>query len=102
MQNFPCLTIQLPPPIDSTDTKQGPLNVLEVSDPKLCILAHLMSTYEPIEPILESPLSHPIIKQRIAASELLHEVCVLEVCEISFPICELMWKILTFLGTTRK
>uniref|UniRef100_A0A336MMJ4 CSON003434 protein n=1 Tax=Culicoides sonorensis TaxID=179676 RepID=A0A336MMJ4_CULSO len=66
--------VPLPPPIDSTDSKQGPLNVLEVSDPKLCVLAHLMSSYEPIEPILESPLSHPIIKQRIAASELLHEV----------------------------
>lgn len=57
-----------------TEGKHSPLSVLEVSDPKICILAHLMSPMEPIEPILESPLSHPIIKQRIAASELLHEV----------------------------
>lgn len=48
--------------------------MLEVSDPKIFILAHLMSPLEPIEPILESPLSHPLIKQRIFASELLNEV----------------------------
>lgn len=50
------------------------LSVLEVSDPKVCILAHLMSPLEPIDPILESPLSHPLLKQRAVASELLTEV----------------------------
>jgi hypothetical protein len=45
-----------------------------VSDPKVCILAHLMSPLEPLDPLLESPLSHPLIKQRTVASELLNEV----------------------------
>lgn len=52
----------------------GPLSVLEVADPKVCILAHLMSPLEPIEPILESPLAHPLLKQRLIAGELLNEV----------------------------
>lgn len=52
----------------------GPLSVLEVSDPKICILVHLMSPLEPIDPLLESPLAHPLLKQRIVASELLNEV----------------------------
>lgn len=47
---------------------------MEVSDPKLCILAHLMSPLEPIDPVVESPLSHPLLKQRAVASELLMEV----------------------------
>lgn len=45
-----------------------------MSDPKLCILAHLMSPLEPIDPVVESPLSHPLLKQRAVASELLMEV----------------------------
>lgn len=52
----------------------GPLSVVEVADPKVCILAHLMSPLEPIEPILESPLAHPLLKQRAIAGELLNEV----------------------------
>lgn len=52
----------------------GPLSVLEVADPKVCVLAHLMSPLEPIDPIVESPLSHPLLKQRAIASELLSEV----------------------------
>lgn len=48
--------------------------MLEVSDPKICILAHLMSPLEPIDPLLESPLAHPLMKQRAVASELLNEV----------------------------
>lgn len=48
--------------------------MLEVADPKVCILAHLMSPLEPIEPILESPLAHPLLKQRSIAGELLNEV----------------------------
>lgn len=67
--------IPLPPPSDSVDVKgQGPLSVLEVADPKVCVLAHLMSPLEPIDPIIESPLSHPLLKQRAIASELLTEV----------------------------
>lgn len=33
-----------------------------------------MSPLEPIDPILESPLSHPLLKQRAIASELLSEI----------------------------
>lgn len=54
--------------------KASTLSVLEVSDPKVCIVAHLMSPLEPLDPLLESPLSHPLIKQRAVASELLNEV----------------------------
>ncbi|CRL04585.1 CLUMA_CG017654, isoform A [Clunio marinus] len=54
--------------------KASSLSVLEVSDPKICILAHLMSPLEPLDPLLESPLSHPLLKQRAVASELLHEI----------------------------
>jgi len=50
--------------------------VLEVNDPKVCILAHLMSPLEPIDPVMESPLSHPLLKQRAIASELLNEVII--------------------------
>uniref|UniRef100_A0A1I8MKD1 DUF7153 domain-containing protein n=1 Tax=Musca domestica TaxID=7370 RepID=A0A1I8MKD1_MUSDO len=68
--------IPLPPsPVDGNSTKpSSPLSVLEVSDPKLCILVHLMSPLEPIDPVLESPLAHPLLKQRSVASELLTEV----------------------------
>jgi hypothetical protein len=63
------------PQIDKSEGAQnGPLSVLEVSDPKLCILAHLMSPLEPIDPLLESPLSHPILKQKAVACELINEV----------------------------
>lgn len=69
------ISAQLPPPCDSVDVKnQGPLSVLEVSDPKICILAHLMSPLEPIDPIVETPLNHPLLKQRSVAAELLMEV----------------------------
>lgn len=73
---FP-LTQKLPSPSDSDaiDKRvQSPLNVLEVSDPKICILAHLMSPLEPLDPVEESPLNHPLIKQRTTATELLNEV----------------------------
>ena len=33
-----------------------------------------MSPLEPIEPILESPLSHPLMKQRTIATELLDTI----------------------------
>ncbi|XP_052862683.1 uncharacterized protein LOC128269296 isoform X1 [Anopheles cruzii] len=66
--------IPLPTPETADASQVGPLSVLEVSDPKICILAHLMSPLEPIDPLLESPLSHPLMKQRAVASELLNEV----------------------------
>ena len=52
----------------------SPVSVLEVEDPKLCVLLHLMSPLEPIEPELESPLARPYNDQRSAACALLHEV----------------------------
>ncbi|XP_030554167.1 uncharacterized protein LOC115757871 isoform X1 [Drosophila novamexicana] len=65
----------IPLPALSADGKaSSPLSVLEVSDPKLCILVHLMSPLEAIDPVMESPLSHPLLKQRAIASELLTEV----------------------------
>lgn len=67
-------TTHAPDQKDSSMKVNTSLSVLEVSDPKVCILAHLMSPLEPIDPILESPLSHPLIKQRAVASELLTEV----------------------------
>lgn len=56
--------------------EKGPsfLNVLEVDDPKLCVLLHLMTPMEPIEPVLESPLARPLAQQKTAASDLLTEV----------------------------
>jgi hypothetical protein len=56
--------------------EKGPsfLNVLKVDDPKLCVLLHLMTPLEPIEPVLESPLARPLAQQKTAASDLLTEV----------------------------
>jgi hypothetical protein len=55
-------------------TKPSSLSILEVSDPKVCVLAHLMSPFESLDPVMESPLAHPLIKQRSVATELLSEV----------------------------
>ncbi|XP_055906028.1 uncharacterized protein LOC129941431 isoform X1 [Eupeodes corollae] len=66
--------IPLPPPSADGAKPTSPLSVLEVSDPKLCILVHLMSPLEPIDPVMESPLAHPLLKQRSVAAELLNEV----------------------------
>lgn len=60
-------------PLVEAKSEQG-LSVLEVDDPKLVVLIHLMSPLEPIEPMLESPLAAPALKQSSAASDLLHEV----------------------------
>ncbi|XP_026319047.1 uncharacterized protein LOC113229603 isoform X2 [Hyposmocoma kahamanoa] len=71
------LPVPLPTPEKGVANKtQNALSILEIADPKLCILAHLMSPLEPIEPILESPLAKPIIRQKAAAGELLNEVAV--------------------------
>lgn len=64
---------KLPSPTDSSQG-QSPLNVLEVSDPKICVLAHLMSPLESIDPIEESSLNNPLVKQRTVATELLNEI----------------------------
>lgn len=64
------LLFQLPLP----SAKPSQLSVLEVDDPKLCVLIHLMTPMEPIEPILESPLAIPLIKQKTAFCDLLTEV----------------------------
>lgn len=56
------------------ESKQSQLSVVEVDDPKLCVLIHLMTQMEPIEPVLESPLSLPLVKQKTTACDLLSEV----------------------------
>ncbi|XP_013173476.1 PREDICTED: uncharacterized protein LOC106122140 isoform X1 [Papilio xuthus] len=70
--------LPVPPPTPekgiTTKATQNSLSILEIADPKLCILAHLMSPLEPIEPILESPLAKPLIKQKMAAGELLSDI----------------------------
>ncbi|ERL92212.1 hypothetical protein D910_09532 [Dendroctonus ponderosae] len=66
-----------PPPSNGNSMErkaQGNLHVMEVPDPKLCVLCHLMSQLEPIDPILESPLIQPLFKQRVIAGELVSEV----------------------------
>ncbi|XP_033251153.1 uncharacterized protein LOC117190206 isoform X3 [Drosophila miranda] len=65
----------IPLPALSADGKTvSPLSILEVSDPKLCILVHLMSPLEAIDPVMESLLALPLLKQRSIASELVSEV----------------------------
>jgi len=61
-------------PLPLPTAKPSQLSVLEVDDPKLCVLIHLMTQMEPIEPILESPLVRPLAKQKTAACDLLSEV----------------------------
>ncbi|CAH1173814.1 unnamed protein product [Phaedon cochleariae] len=63
-----------PPAFGNSLEKKGNLHVMEVPDPKLCVLCHLMSPLEPIDPILESPLVQPLFKQRVSAGELVNEV----------------------------
>lgn len=75
-------------------SKTNSMSVLEVSDPKVCIMAHLMTPLEPLDPALESPMAHPLMRQRTAASELLTEVSFLMFVqlpstyslEIQFPV----------------
>ncbi|XP_032455762.1 uncharacterized protein LOC100123617 isoform X6 [Nasonia vitripennis] len=64
------------PSVPSADKKRpgSPLSVLEVEDPKQCILAHFMTTLEPLDPLLESPVSRPLVLQRDTAAELLSEI----------------------------
>ncbi|XP_067000199.1 uncharacterized protein [Anabrus simplex] len=61
-------------PMPLTEKSPSFLSVLEVDDPKLCVLLHLMTPQEPIDPVLESPLAKPWQEQKTAASDLLSEV----------------------------
>ncbi|XP_014275472.1 uncharacterized protein [Halyomorpha halys] len=63
----------VPMPLLDNDAERS-LSVLEVDDPKICIVIHLMTQMEPLEPILESPLTLPYIKQKMVASDLLSEI----------------------------
>lgn len=60
-------------PLLDNDAERS-LSVLEVDDPKICIVIHLMTQMEPLEPILESPLTMPYIKQKLVACDLLSEI----------------------------
>lgn len=62
--------------IPSTDKKRAgsPLSVLEVEDPKQCVLAHFMTPMDPLDPLTESPVSRPLVLQRDIASELVTEI----------------------------
>lgn len=69
--------VPLPKPVNNNNNtldKKGNLHVMEVPDPKLCVLCHLMSPLEPVDPVLESPLVQPLFKQRAIAGELVTEI----------------------------
>lgn len=67
------LPFKLAPIVDRKKTG-SPLSVLEVEDPKQCILAHLMTPLEPLDPLMESPLACPLVIQRDTAAELVAEL----------------------------
>ncbi|KAJ8674036.1 hypothetical protein QAD02_005298 [Eretmocerus hayati] len=64
------------PTVPSADKKRpgSPLSILEVEDPKQCILVHFMTQLEPLEPLVESPVNQPLVLQRDTAAELLSEL----------------------------
>lgn len=53
--------------------------MVEVDDPKICLMFHMMTTLEPIDPVLESPLSDPMARQTAAACSLLTEIAATKV-----------------------
>ncbi|XP_023287991.1 uncharacterized protein LOC105695876 isoform X1 [Orussus abietinus] len=61
-------------PIADKKRSGSPLSVLEVEDPKQCVLAHFMTPLEPLDPLVESPISRPLVLQRDTAAELLAEI----------------------------
>ncbi|XP_011305227.1 uncharacterized protein [Fopius arisanus] len=61
-------------PIADKKRAGSPLSVLEVEDPKQCVLAHFMTPLEPLDPIVESPLARPLVLQRDTAAELIAEI----------------------------
>lgn len=63
-------SLQLP----TAEKRPSSLSVLEVDDPKLSVLLHLMTPMTSIEPELESPLARPLMQQKSVAAEILGEV----------------------------
>ncbi|XP_024225078.1 uncharacterized protein LOC100747104, partial [Bombus impatiens] len=61
-------------PIADKKKPGSPLSVLEVEDPKQCVLAHFMTPLEPLDPVVESPVSQPLVLQRDTAAELVAEI----------------------------
>ncbi|XP_034944410.1 uncharacterized protein [Chelonus insularis] len=61
-------------PIADKKRSGSPLSVLEVEDPKQCVLAHFMTPLEPLDPIVESPVARPLVLQRDTAAELIAEI----------------------------
>ncbi|XP_071868660.1 uncharacterized protein isoform X5 [Bombus fervidus] len=61
-------------PIADKKRPGSPLSVLEVEDPKQCVLAHFMTPLEPLDPVVESPVSQPLVLQRDTAAELVAEI----------------------------
>lgn len=67
--------VPMPKPVNNNSLdKKANLHVMEVPDPKLCVLCHLMSPLEPVDPVLESPLVQPLLKQRVIAGELVNDI----------------------------
>lgn len=61
-------------PVADKKRPGSPLSVLEVEDPKQCVLAHFMTPLEPLDPLMESPVSRPLVLQRDTAAELVAEI----------------------------
>ncbi|GAB1861908.1 hypothetical protein CAJAP_02987 [Camponotus japonicus] len=61
-------------PVADKKRPGSPLSVLEVEDPKQCVLAHFMTPLEPLDPLIESPVSRPLVLQRDTAAELVAEL----------------------------
>ncbi|VVC45057.1 Hypothetical protein CINCED_3A012084 [Cinara cedri] len=66
-------------PTAPSPNKTNALNMVEVDDPKTCLMFHMMTTLEPIDPVLESPLSDPMARQTAAACSLLTEIAATKV-----------------------
>ncbi|XP_046823694.1 uncharacterized protein LOC124426261 isoform X2 [Vespa crabro] len=61
-------------PIADKKRSGSPLSILEVEDPKQCVLVHFMTPLEPLDPLVESPVSRPLVLQRDTAAELVAEI----------------------------
>lgn len=66
-------------PRSPSPSKTNALNMVEIDDPKTCLMFHMMTTLEPIDPVLESPLSDPMARQTAAACSLLTEIAATKV-----------------------
>ncbi|XP_071051641.1 uncharacterized protein [Onthophagus taurus] len=73
LERFLPAGVPIPKP-NANQRERNSIHVMEVPDPKLCVLCHLMSPLEPIDPMMESPLCQPLLKQRVAAGELISEI----------------------------